>query len=111
MKVSIVIPVYNEEKRIEKTLIEYGKYFGKLKKEGVLDYEIVAVLNACKDRSLEIVSRAKRKIKEIRILNFPRNGKGFAVVEGFKPRSTKITPKKNFTKPSIEKLQERPLNI
>ena len=79
-RVSIVIPAYNEEERIGKTLEEYCKFFRK-KKEII---EILVVLNACKDDTLKIVKRFQKKFKEIRFLDFERGGKGFAIVEGFK---------------------------
>ena len=81
-KVSIVIPAHNEEKRIGKTLEKYLEYFKNLKNRHFLDFEIIVILNACKDKTLEIVK--KYKCKELKILDFERGGKGFAVTEGFK---------------------------
>ena len=84
MKISIIIPAHNEEKRISKTLEEYLKFFEKLKKEKILDFEILIVLNACTDSSLDIVKKYEKLHKEIRYLNFKKGGKGFAITEGFK---------------------------
>ena len=81
-KVSIIIPAHNEERRIGKTLERYLEYFKDLKKKHLLDFEIIVVLNACKDKTLEIVK--KYKCNELSILNFEQSGKGFAVIEGFK---------------------------
>ncbi len=81
-KFSIVIPAYNEENRIGSTLKEYFDYFGDLKKSGKLDFEIIVVLNACKDNTLGVVEMFK--CDELKILEFERGGKGFAIVEGFK---------------------------
>mgnify|MGYP001587159115 CR=1 FL=1 len=83
-KISIVMPIHNEEKRIARTLEEYLKFFKKIKKEGILDFEIVAVLNACKDRTPEIVKEFRKTSPELLILEFKQGGKGFAVIEGFK---------------------------
>ncbi|MFA4952589.1 MAG: glycosyltransferase [Candidatus Pacearchaeota archaeon] len=84
-KTAIIIPAYNEEKRIGKTLEEYAKFFEEKKKVGELrDFEILVVLNACKDNTLEIVKEKQRKYKEISFLNFEQGGKGFAITEGFK---------------------------
>ncbi len=80
MKVSIIIPAYNEEKRIKRTLEEYVKYF----KERKQDIEIVVVINNTKDKTPEICKQVQKKHKEIRILNFKQGGKGFAIIEGFK---------------------------
>ena len=81
-KVAIVIPAYNEEKRIGITLKEYFDFFGDLKKKGKLDFEIIVVLNACKDNTKGVVEEFDHE--ELVVLNFERGGKGFAVLEGFK---------------------------
>ncbi|MAG07429.1 hypothetical protein CMI46_01275 [Candidatus Pacearchaeota archaeon] len=83
-KISIVIPAYNEEKRISGTLKAYSDYFKKLKEEGVLDYEILVVINNTTDRTEEIVKNHQKEDDSIICLNFVQGGKGFAVYEGFK---------------------------
>jgi len=83
-KISIIIPAYNEEKIIGKTLEEYGNYFENLKKKKIIDFEIIVVLNGCKDNTLGIVKSKKKKIKEIKFLNLKEGGKGLAIIEGFK---------------------------
>ncbi len=83
-KLSIIIPAYNEEKRIGRTLEEYRKFFEKLKNKKILDFEIIVVLNACKDNTLEVVKKYKKKSNKIKYLNFKEGGKGFAITEGFK---------------------------
>ncbi len=83
--VCIVIPAYNEEKRIEKTLEHYGEFFNSLKEEEKIgNFKILVVLNACKDRTLEIVKSSENKNKNITHLEFEQGGKGFAVIQGFK---------------------------
>ena len=81
-KLSIVIPAHNEGSRIARTLEDYLSYFSELKQMNVLDFEIVVVLNACKDNTCEIVRKFKNK--ELIILDFEQGGKGFAITEGFK---------------------------
>ncbi|MFH1359030.1 MAG: glycosyltransferase [archaeon] len=81
-RVAIVIPAYNEENRISKTLKTYLSYFKELKKKKELDFVIIVVLNACKDNTKGVVSGFKDK--EIEMLDFKRGGKGFAITEGFK---------------------------
>ena len=81
-RVSLVIPAHNEEKRIGATLNSYLKYFQDLKKDRILDFEIMVVLNNCNDKTLEIVE--KFKCGELKILNFVQGGKGFAITEGFR---------------------------
>jgi len=70
--ISIVIPAYNEEKRIGKTLEAYCKFFK--------DAEIIVVINNTDDRTEMIV----KKFPLVRYLNFKKGGKGFAIREGFK---------------------------
>jgi glycosyltransferase involved in cell wall biosynthesis len=79
MKVSIIIPAHNEEKRIGKTLRAYLKYFKKIG-----NFEILVVLNGCEDGTLNIVEEIKKDNPEIRYIEFKRAGKGFAIREGFK---------------------------
>lgn len=83
-KLIIVIPAYNEEKRIAKTLEEYGDFFTDLKKKEKINPEILIVINNTKDKTEEIVKRYQKKYKIIKYLNFKQGGKGFAINEGFK---------------------------
>ncbi|MBI2047135.1 glycosyltransferase [Candidatus Pacearchaeota archaeon] len=83
--ISIIIPAHNEEKRIGKTLEEYVKFFERKRKaEEIRNFEIMVVLNACKDRTIDVVRRAEKKWGRIRHLDFRQGGKGFAIIEGFK---------------------------
>ncbi|MEA3329251.1 MAG: dolichyl-phosphate beta-glucosyltransferase [Nanoarchaeota archaeon] len=81
-KISIVIPAYNEEKRIGKTLKNYLEYFRKLKAQKLLEYEILVVINNTTDKTEEVVKSFRNN--EIRYLNFKKGGKGFAIIEGFR---------------------------
>jgi len=83
-KISIIIPAYNEEKRIGRTLEDYCKFFKSKKKEKELDFEIIVVINNTHDRTEEIVKHFQKSCKELKYLNFKQGGKGFAIVEGFK---------------------------
>ena len=84
MKILIIIPAHNEEKRISKTLEEYGKFFRDLKNNDILDFEILVVINNSNDRTEELVKKFIKKYSEISYLNFKEGGKGFAIIEGFK---------------------------
>ena len=81
-RLSIIIPAHNEERRIGATLQDYTSFFDDLTKRGMLDYEIIVVLNACKDKTKDVVK--KHQTARIKILEFIQAGKGFAVIEGFK---------------------------
>ena len=82
--ISIVIPAHNEEKRISTTLEFYGIYFKRLKEKCRLDFEIIVVVNNSTDNTLKIIMEYQKYYPEIRVLDFKRGGKGFAVTEGFK---------------------------
>lgn len=74
----IVIPAYNEEKRIEKTVRDYSEYF----KEKA---EILIVLNGCRDKTGEIVRNLKKEHSNIEFIEFSEAiGKGTAVRQGFR---------------------------
>jgi glycosyltransferase involved in cell wall biosynthesis len=52
LHLSVIIPAYNEEKRIEKTLLSVD---GHLSKQSY-DYEILVVNDGSKDKTAEIVN-------------------------------------------------------
>ncbi len=79
MKLSVVIPAYNEENRIEKTLLSVNEYLSKQS----YDYEILVVNDGSKDRTAEVVSGLTGKLKGLRLIDNKENhGKGWAVRQG-----------------------------
>src|SRR5262245_18912199 len=87
-KLSIIIPAHNEASRIGKTLIHYTEFFNELKRNHHLDYEIVVVLNGCKDGTKQVV---ENHINDgpIRIIDLHQAGKGLALTAGFKDALTR----------------------
>lgn len=82
---TVVIPAHNEEKRIGPTLEAYASFFQEVtQRKEIQDFEILVVLNACKDNTLQVVKNAAHRYPEIRWLDFVQGGKGFAVIQGFK---------------------------
>lgn len=80
MELSIIIPAYNEEKRIGKTLEEYLEFF-----KNKLNFEIIVINDASGDNTLEIVKKIAEKNPGVKIKNNEkRMGKGGSVIEGFK---------------------------
>ena len=81
MKLSIVIPAYNEENRIERTLRAYHKFFS----EKNMPFELVVVLNGCKDNTIGVVERVRNDLatNAIIIIDLPQAGKGLAIKAGF----------------------------
>src|SRR3989344_5827086 len=84
MKVSIVIPAYNEEKRIGRTLEDYSDYFENVRKKEKIDYEILVVINNTTDDTSGVVKMYQKTNPRIRYLDLPKGGKGYAVIEGLK---------------------------
>ncbi len=81
MKLSIIIPAYNEEKRILLTLNEYYSFFKKELKE---DFEIIIIPNNCSDNTLNVAEKFAKDKKNIIIHNISFYvGKGGAVIKGF----------------------------
>jgi len=78
----LLIPAYNEEKRIEPTLRDYAQFFHR---EYNGKFQLVVVLNGCRDDTLGVVNRVAKEFPEISALNFPDPiGKGGALIEGLK---------------------------
>ncbi len=76
---SIIIPAYNEEKRIPKTLNRIMQYL----KERKADNEIIIVVDKGKDNTLEVIQRYSKNFKNIRyIYNSKKRGKGYAIKKG-----------------------------
>ena len=76
---SIIIPAYNEEKRIPETLNRIIRYLKKRK----INNEIIIVVDKSKDKTLEIIQNYSKKNKNIRyIYNPKKSGKGYAVKKG-----------------------------
>jgi len=78
----LLIPAYNEEKRIEPTLRDYARFFRENYRG---KFHLVVVLNGCRDDTLGVVNRVAKDYPEITALNFPDPiGKGGALIEGLK---------------------------
>lgn len=77
MKLSLVIPAYNESERIKPTLIEYLDYFQK-------DFELIVMIEGA-DNTLNIVKEFAKKDRRIRYFySEKRLGKGGAITKGFR---------------------------
>lgn len=76
---SVIIPAYNEAKRLPLTLIDVDRHLS----EQEYSYEILVVSDGSSDATAEIVERFKPLIENLKLLNQPKNqGKGAAVREG-----------------------------
>jgi dolichyl-phosphate beta-glucosyltransferase len=76
---SVVIPAYNEEKRIPNTLKEINGYLQKQPYES----EIIVVSDGSNDRTVDVVRSFSSQIKNLEMIAMPqRQGKGFGVKQG-----------------------------
>src|SRR3989344_5473286 len=82
-RVFIVIPAYNEEKRIGKTLRDYGSFFERKRNEKLIDYNLFVVINNTHDNTEGVVNNEHKANSRINFVVYKEGGKGFAVKEGF----------------------------
>ena len=76
---SIVIPAYNEAKRLPLTLIDVDKHLS----EQEYSYEIIVVNDGSTDATAEIVNRFKPLIENLKLIDNKENrGKGAVVRQG-----------------------------
>jgi glycosyltransferase involved in cell wall biosynthesis len=78
----LLIPAYNEEDRIGPVLRDYVDYF---RRAYPGKFQIVAVLNGCRDNTAGVVAEVARNAPEVGKLEFAEPiGKGGALIEGLK---------------------------
>jgi dolichyl-phosphate beta-glucosyltransferase len=76
MRLSVIIPAYNEERRLSKTLVAIDKYL----RNQEYDYEILAVNDGSRDKTVEIANSLLPKIRNLKVTGYKKNqGKGYAV--------------------------------
>jgi len=76
---SVIIPTYNEEKRLPGTLPSINDYLSRQS----YDYEILVVDNGSTDKTAEIVRNLADRIKGLKLIKGSASrGKGFAVKKG-----------------------------
>lgn len=79
MKLSIIIPAYNEEGRIKETLLKTAEYLSRQS----FDWEILVINDGSKDGTAKIVEDLKSQINNLSLLDYKKNmGKGYAVRYG-----------------------------
>lgn len=79
LDLTVVIPAYNEERRIGSTMAEVRAFF---RSKGFL-HEIIVVDDGSTDRTQAVAAETGDRVKDIRIMSHPRNlGKGAAVKTG-----------------------------
>lgn len=83
-KVSIIIPAYNEQDRISRTITHYSSFFDTLVYSNTLNYELLIILNGCTDKTIDVVRSHQKVNDKIHLHNLEQAGKGRALIHGFK---------------------------
>ena len=65
---SVIVPAYNEEKRISKTLTEINSYLQKQPYES----EIIVVSDGSSDRTVDVVRSFSSQIKNLEMIAMPQ---------------------------------------
>lgn len=79
MKLSIVIPAYNEENNLKKGVLdEVGDYLGNLK----IPFEVIIVDDGSSDSSVELIKKYILRNKNFKLIQNPHGGKANAVMTG-----------------------------
>ncbi len=87
MKISVVIPAYNEQDTIVDIITEIDSIFKKLYD----DYEIIVVNDKSIDNTLNITEELSKKIKTLKIISNEKNlGKTKTVIKAFNTINTDI---------------------
>lgn len=86
MKYSIVIPAYNEEKRIGKTIETIWDYFAKKGPE----FEVIISDDGSCDSTVKVIQKSQQKYKNLILLEGRHSGKGLAIRRGMEAASGEI---------------------
>jgi dolichyl-phosphate beta-glucosyltransferase len=79
MKLSVIIPAYNEEERLPCTLGRMVRFF----RQNRISFEIVVVNDGSTDNSKVIIQEYAERFEEVILIDYPKNrGKGYAVSQG-----------------------------
>lgn len=79
MYLSIIIPAYNEAKRIPKTLLAMDAYLSSVN----YPYEIIVVNDGSRDNTSEVVGNMAKIVKNLKLIDIKKNrGKGGVVRDG-----------------------------
>ena len=79
MRLSVIIPAYNDEKHIRDTILDIHKYVS----EHYPDHEIIVCVDGSKDKTPDIVKNLADSIPTLKFnINPVNHGKGFVVKQG-----------------------------
>ena len=94
IKISIIIPCYNEENRLPSTLSKIEMW---LQGQTIFDVELILSNDGSKDKSLSLLKKLKRKCKALKIVDLSRNfGQHSALSCGYKLAKGKYIIRNNI---------------
>jgi glycosyltransferase involved in cell wall biosynthesis len=82
---SIIIPAYNEERRLPRTLEQVFHFLGKQS----FSFDVIVVENGSTDRTFEVVQEFAVRHKNLRVIHNEERGKGGAVQRGVREATGK----------------------
>jgi dolichyl-phosphate beta-glucosyltransferase len=78
-EISVIVPAYNEEKRLSVTLLQLYTYL----KESFSSFELIVVNDGSTDATYQLVNSYCNKCPELQLISYEQNrGKGYAVRTG-----------------------------
>ena len=81
IKLSVVVPCYNEENRFQSGFSHYYSYLTKQSYR----WELIFVNDGSRDKTLDLIREVAAGDKRVRIASYSQNrGKGYAIVQGVK---------------------------
>lgn len=81
MTISLVIPFYNEEKKLLRTYQKVSSFF----RINHPDYELIMIDDGSSDGSYQLIEPLTKKDKRLRLIrSFPNRGRGFVLTKAFK---------------------------
>ena len=86
-KISVILPVYNEERNIEICVSKVEDFL----KRHFLSFSIIAVNDGSSDRTSEIIERLKKAYTELSVISHTKNrGYGSALISGLRSAETDL---------------------
>lgn len=87
IKLSIIIPCFNEEDRLPKNFAKAYAFF----KKNIKDFEVILVDDGSVDKTLTIIKHLSKQYKDVNFISYrPNQGKGYAVKKGVEKSSGQI---------------------
>lgn len=81
LKLSVIVPCYNEEARFQKGFNHYYNWLMEQK----YGWELIFVNDGSGDKTLELMKKAAKRKPAVKIISHsPNRGKGYAIVQGVK---------------------------